>query len=396
MQNPTMVARVGVVLIVVALFITFAGRPAEQVTAQWSCQNPFKDAGTLRFSPELWTLTDFCKHSVPYAEIRSGGPPPDGIPPIDTPLFESVTQADEWLEPQSPLIAVEIGGDARAYPLAILIWHEIVNDTVGEVPVAITFCPLCNSAIVFDRRVGDQTLRLGVSGNLRNSDMIMWDSQTESWWQQLTGEAIVGVYTGTTLTMRGSQVVNYAEFAAQYPNGKVLSRQTGHGRSYGQNPYAGYDTTAQPFLFDGTLDPRLPATEHVLAGTIGGQAIAYPFSSLRTAGVINDTVAGVTVVAFWQDGTVSALDKASIDASRPIGTAALFNRTLDGRVLTFSRNAQGDLRDEQTQSRWNVFGIAVEGDLTGKALTREFAAPHFWFAWAAFRPETTVYGLSAK
>jgi hypothetical protein len=151
-------------------------------------------------------------------------------------------------------------------------------------------------------------------------------------------------------------------------------------------------------LFDGVIDTRLPATEHVLAGVIGGQAIAYPFRELRSAGVINDTVGGVNVVALWQNGAVSALDQALIDDSRPVGMAALYNRDLegpDGQTLTFIRDAQGVIRDEQTQSTWNVFGIAIEGSLQGKELVREVANPHFWFAWAAFRPETTIYGQAA-
>jgi hypothetical protein len=248
-------------------------------TAQNSCEDPFEGV-TRRFDMGFWTLTDFCKRSVDLNEIRSGGPPPDGIPPIDAPVFESVEDAGAWLQDQSPVIALQIEGDARAYPLAILTWHEIANDVVGGVPVAVTFCPLCNSSIVFDRRVDGQTLRLGVSGNLRNSDMVMWDDVTQSWWQQLTGEAIVGAYTGTTLTMLPSQVVGFGDFAAYFPDGQVLSRETGHTRSYGTNPYAGYETAPSPFLFDGEIDPRLPATEHVLSGLVGDAAIAYPYSLL--------------------------------------------------------------------------------------------------------------------
>lgn len=131
--------------------------------------------------------------------------------------------------------------------MAILIWHEIVNDTVGGVPVAVTFCPLCNSSLVFDRQVNGQALRFGVSGNLRKSDLIMWDEQTQSWWQQLTGEAIVGELTGTRLQLIGSQVVSFEVFRRTFPNGKVLSRQTGHDRSYGRNPYTSYDSNPRPF-----------------------------------------------------------------------------------------------------------------------------------------------------
>ncbi|PJF37153.1 MAG: hypothetical protein CUN49_01875, partial [Candidatus Thermofonsia Clade 1 bacterium] len=346
----------------------------------------------LRFSTAFWQKTDFCKHSVPYDEIFSGGPPPDGIPPIDHPKFEPLSAAEQWLSAESPVIALEIGEDARAYPLAILIWHEIVNDTVGGVPVAVTFCPLCNSAIVFDRHVDGQILRFGVSGNLRKSDLIMWDDQTQSWWQQITGEAIVGALTGTRLALISSQVVSFEAFKKAFPEGRVLSRDTGHDRSYGRNPYTGYDGNPRPFLFEGTLDTRLPATEHVLAGVVDGVPIAYPFSLLAREGVINDVVGKVPVVAFWQDGAVSALDRSEIDKSRRIGMAALYERTVDGRKLTFELGKDGLPRDLETGSIWNVFGRATEGALAGTQLVRAFANPHFWFAWAAFQPETRVYG----
>ncbi len=362
-----------------------------QQHAQSTCDDPF-NGRQPRFSLRFWTLTDFCKTRVDLTEIFSGGPPPDGIPPIDDPVFESVDEARAWLQDQSPVIALEINGDARAYPLAILIWHEIANDVVGDVPVAVTFCPLCNSAIVFDRRVEDKTLRLGVSGLLRNSDMVMWDNVTQSFWQQLTGEAIVGAYVGTQLPLVPSQVVGFGDFAAEYPDGRVLSRETGHNRSYGRNPYVGYDSSVEPFLFQGETDPRLPALEHVLAGIVGNQPIAYPFSVLSKRRVVNDTVGGVNVVAFWQDGAVSALDAATIDNSRVIGTAALYWRTLNDQTLTFSIDDDGLIRDVQTQSVWNVFGRAIEGELAGQQLQRAIAGPHFWFAWAAFRPQTLIYG----
>ncbi len=368
---------------------------AHPARAQSSCGDPFAESGTPAFPTSYWAKTDFCKHSVAYTEIRSGGPPPDGIPPIDLPQFESIKDASTWLQKQSPVIALEIDGNARAYPLAVLIWHEIANDTVGGVPVAVTFCPLCNSSIVFDRRVGGRTLRFGVSGNLRNSDLIMWDDVTQSWWQQFTGEAIVGSYTGTKLTYISSQVVGFADFAARYPQGRVLSRQTGYTRSYGESPYSGYDSNPQPFLFDGTLDKRLPATSHVLGALVAGKAVAYPFDILSKQRVINDTVAGVEVVAFWQPGAVSALDAASIDRSRDMGMAALYNRNLNGQVLTFKVDEQGAIRDEQTGSGWNVFGYSTDGKLVNQQLQHEISGPYFWFAWAAFRPETSVYGLKS-
>ncbi len=356
--------------------------------AQMSCDDP--PIATSRIS-SVWDKTDFCKYQDGvYDEIISGGVPRDGIPPIDNPEFESIEAADEWLEPQSPVIALVVGDAARVYPLAILTRHEIVNDVIGDVPVAVTFCPLCNSAIVFDRRVDGETLRFGVSGLLRNSDLIMWDDRTQSWWQQFTGEGIVGEYTGRQLEWLPSQIVGFGAFAEQYPDGQVLSRQ---GRSYGTNPYVGYDSDTQPFLFVGDLDDRLFPTERVLAGIVGGQPVAYPFSVLAEERVINDTVGGQAVVAFWQPGAASALDLSRIDDSQDVGMAALFSRKLDDQTLSFYLDDHGLIRDTQTESQWNVFGTTVAGELAGQQLRQVLAAPHFWFAWAAFRPETIVYGL---
>ncbi len=342
---------------------------------------------------EFWTLTDFCKTTVPIGEIISGGPPPDGIPPIDNPSFESIESASAWLQPQSPVLVFAHNGIARAYPLAIMTRHEIVNDEIDGLPIAVTYCPLCNSGIVFERRIEDVTIRLGVSGLLRNSDMVMWDDVSQTWWQQFTGEGIVGQYAGETLTMLSSAMVGFGAFVEQYPEGEVLTRESGYGTNrYGSNPYFGYDSTTQPFLFLGTPDPRLPATERVLAGVIGGEPIAYPFTVLSVMRVINDGVGGKPVVAFWQSGATSALDDSNIDASRDVGMAMLFSATLDDVTYTF-RYADGQILDDQTNSVWNVFGAAIEGELAGAQLRQELAAPHFWFAWAAFKPDTRIYEL---
>ena len=176
--------------------------------------------------------TDFSRHTVPYGEILSGGPPRDGIPPLDDPKFTTAKDASAWLGDQEPVIAFELNDDARAYPLQILTWHEIVNDLVGGVPVSATFCPLCNAAIVFDRRLDGTVYDFGTSGNLRNSDLIMWDRQTESWWQQFTGQGIVGELAGKKLTMLTASIISFSDFRAASPDGKVLSRDTGFSRPY--------------------------------------------------------------------------------------------------------------------------------------------------------------------
>lgn len=380
-------------LFVFLLALPLVGITALPLHAQLSCDlppAPLNDPAALRRLQIVWDKTDFCIfNAAAFAEIISGGVPRDGIPPIDNPTFESVESASEWLQPQSPVIAVQLQAEARAYPLGILTRHEIVNDVIGDTPIAVTFCPLCNSALVFDRRYDGQVLRLGVSGLLRNSDLVMWDDLTQTWWQQFTGEGLVGTYTGALLTLLPSQVVSFGAFAEQFPHGQVLQPA---GSGYNRNPYVGYDSSPQPFLFRGMPDPRLHPTERVLAGVIGGQPMAYPFATLEQERVINDTIGSREVVIFWQPGAASALDKSLIDESRDVGMAAMYSRRVDSRLLSFTINADGVIHDEQTGSAWNVFGQAVAGPLLGTQLALEFAAPHFWFAWAAFQPETLIYG----
>ncbi|MGH9172708.1 MAG: DUF3179 domain-containing protein, partial [Vicinamibacterales bacterium] len=251
----------------------------------------------LRVSTSGWS-TDFSRHDVPLEEIISGGPGKDGIPAIDGPKFEAVA-AVGWLEPQEPVIAFGIGDDWRAYPIQILVWHEIVNDTVADVPVTITFCPLCHTAIAFHRRVGDRVLDFGTTGNLRHSDLVMYDRQTESWWQQATGHAIVGELAGTQLEFLPSQLISWDAFRVAHPQGRVLSRDTGHIRDYGSNPYAGYDEAdSDPFLLeDKTLiDGRLSPKVRILGLIIDDEPVAYPFPLLVEHPVVNDEVGRKPIV----------------------------------------------------------------------------------------------------
>ena len=342
-----------------------------------------------RLKPSEWD-TDFSLHTVPYGEIRFVIPR-DNIPSIDAPAFVAPDEAGEWLADVEPVVALDVGGDARAYPLQILTWHEIVNDEVGGLPVAVTFCPLCNSAIAFDRRLDGDLLEFGVSGNLRNSDLVMYDWQTQSWWQQFTGEGIVGKHAGRALEHLPSLLISFADFRAAHPEGKVLSRETGYSRNYGVNPYIGYDTSGgTPFLFGGKIDDRLPPVERVIAVSAGGVDVAIPLSVLQDAVVVNYTLGGRDIAVFFKTGTASALDAAVIADARDVGSAAAFDAELDGRRLTFGA-ADGAIRDDQTGSAWSMLGRAVEGELAGKALTPLAHGNHFWFAWAAFKPDTLVY-----
>ena len=273
-------------------------------------------AGLTVASPEFWRNewpeTNFEKTSVEdWVDILSGGPPKDGIPALSDPSFVKV--ADKTgIEPREPVITVEVDGAVpRAYPIRYLTWHEIVNDTVGGIPVAVTFCPLCNSGITFDRRVGGQVLTFGVSGKLRFSDMVMYDRETQSWWQQAIGEAIVGDLTGTELEQLPSWMESYAEFSTRNPDGLVMA-EPNYPRDYGRNPYVSYDSSNRPFLYSGELPPHdIPALVRVVR--VGDRA--WPLTRLQ-AGEVSE--AGVVIS--WAAGQASALDTVRIGEGKDVGT----------------------------------------------------------------------------
>ena len=345
---------------------------------------------SARFRTAGWR-TDFSRHTVPYSEILSGGVPRDGIPPIDDPRFVTQSDANEYVEDQEPVVVFEANGEAKAYPLQILTWHEIVNDEVGGIPVSVTYCPLCNSAVAFDRRLDGVVYDFGTSGNLRNSDLIMWDRQTESWWQQLTGEAIVGELAGRVLTFLPAALVSYRDFKQDNPEGLVLSRETGYSRDYGSNPYTGYDKAdSHPFLYDGVADDRLPPKERVVTVTVGDADVAFPYSVLAAEGAVNYELNGQALAVFHVPGTTSALDGRSISESRDVGGTGVFDPSAAGEALTF-RVEDGNIVDEETGSTWTVLGRAVEGPMAGEQLRPIVHGDHFWFAWAAFKPGTHVY-----
>ena len=362
---------------------------------------PFTDtearvANALRFSFPLIVPE---RRTVDLAELAQGAPP-DGIPAIDNPKFASFEEVREWLDDQEPVVSLEVNGDARAYPLQILLWHEIVNDTVGETPVLVTFCPLCNTALSFDRRVGGEERVFGVSGFLRRSDLIMFDRQTETLWQQIGGDAIVGVDASKRLDFLPSPIVSFADFRETYPEGVVMTRNTGFGSRYanlyGENPYTGYDRIGSRTIFGVSEfdDSRLDAKERVLTVEVDGDAIAFPFSVLSEQVVIEADVGGQPVVAFWQPGALSALDATFIIGSANVGAAAAYAPLPDGEQLTFEAR-DGKIVDTQSGSTWNVLGLATDGPMAGRSLEPIVSANHFWFAWSVFQPDTRVVGLGA-
>jgi hypothetical protein len=350
------------------------------------------DGGSVSvpFVTDGWR-TDFSKHSVPLDEIMSGGPPKDGIPAIDRPKFDSVSEADRWLGDREPIVVFERDGEVRGYPWQVLIWHEIVNDEVGGLPVSITYCPLCNTAIAFDRRVDSMLLDFGTTGKLRHSDLVMYDRQTETWWQQATGEAIIGELTGTVLTFLSAPTVSWSDFKREYPDAKVLNRDTGHRRPYGTSPYNGYDT-GDPWLFRGRSDNRLPTMARVVVVKSGDAAVVYPMETLAKEKAVNHEVGETPVTVFYRGGTASAVDAQQIEEGRDVGAAAAYLRTVDGHALTFRADGDG-FRDEETGTRWTFFGEAIDGPLAGRKLEPAVHYIPFWFAWAAFAPDTPVYGM---
>ena len=337
--------------------------------------------------------TDFSISSIDYAEIQPSVPR-DGIPSIDAPVFESIEAARSWMDGRAPVIALEIAGDARAYPLSILLWHEIVNDVVGGRPLLVTFCPLCHTALVYDRTLDGVEQEFGNTGSLRFADMVMYDRGTESWWQQATGKAIVGERSGWKLDFVGSQVLSLDDFASAWPAGQVLSRDTGQRRDYGSNPFLGYDDADErPGRYQGSIDGRLAPKERVITlGDPDTEAIAFSYADLARSGVVHETWSGQPVVVFWAPGTASTFDSPVIGLGEEDGSAGVFSPVVDGQELAFEwLGPSGPITDGATGSSWSVTGRAVSGPLAGTQLEPVIHGNHFWFSWAAFTPQIRVW-----
>ena len=283
-----------------------------------------------RANPEIWKRsgweqTDFSKTSIDFKEILSGGPPKDGIPSIDKPKFTTISEAKD-IGPKEPVITLNLNGQARAYPLRVLIWHEIVNDQIGDIPVTITFCPLCNAAIVFDRRVKGKVLDFGTTGLLRKSDLVMYDRQTQSWWQQFTGKAIVGAMLNTRLTMIPSRIESFEKYKQRFPRGKVLVPNNVYMRNYGANPYASYDTMPRPFLFSGDLPKDINPMARIIVFMAGGKKRAVSLKLLSERKKLK--IADVTLT--WSAGQNSALDTSRIARGRDVGNVVVQADTATG------------------------------------------------------------------
>lgn len=342
------------------------------------------------------TALDRSRHSVPLYRILidtfQGGAVPldiasaefirkskDLIPPLTSPLYSKVSETD-WLSDEDLVLGFVEGTDARAFPIRILNFHEIVNETIGGRPVLISYCPLCRSGLVFDRRVDDRLLTFGNTGALYESDLVMYDHQTDSFWFQVSGEAIVGSLTGTRLVLLPSLLLPWKEWRALYPASLILSQKTGFDRPYDTNPFLGYDELGTPpgfpvHRFDSRLDPK----DKVLGVEYKGKRRAYALSRLGDA-VVMDTLAGQAVVVFsMRTGPAGAVYAPSVESQR----------------LTFALK-DWKIMDRQTRSIWNLAGQAVAGPLAGQRLSSLPARNTFWFAWVAAFPDTSLYGSSAR
>ncbi len=303
------------------------------------------NSGNQTFTTREIMITDGVKHSVPLDEILGGGPPKDGIPSIDSPQFVSFSDAGKFLKDSEPGIALEINGEARFYPFQILVWHEIVNDTINGQRVLVTYCPLCLSGIVFDPVVQGERVAFGTSGKLWNSNLVMYDRKTDSLWSQILGEAIVGEMTSTQLKVLSSDMIRFGEFKKQHPQGTVLSRDTGATRFYGQDLYGDYYTTPGTYFPVGKKDDRLGDKDFILGIVINGKAKAYWPEAVKKAGEITDQFSGKTIVARYEK---------DIDA-----------------VRLFSAEGGSASGGEKELIRINPFGA-------------------FWFSWVAAHPETEL------
>jgi len=319
--------------------------------------------------------------------------PRDTILAISDPSFTSISNLTVEIDPREPVIVVEVNGDARAYPLDILLQHEIVNDDIGGVPIVVTFCPLCNSAVAFERTVSGTLREFGISGFLRKSDLVMYDNVSETMWQQVTGEGLVGDDAGTVLKQVPVQTVSFETFTASFEDGLVLDRPDLPEIDYDAPPYAGYDEedNQSPFLFYEIPDRRIHVVERVSAVDIGSGPAAYAFSFLNEFPVVNDLLGDTPVAIFFDDKTESAFARAASDERvNTVGSSTMFFRYLDDRVLTFAQQSDGSIIDNETGSTWDRFGLAVSGALQGQELVPVIHGDHFWFAWSAFKPETRL------
>ncbi len=318
--------------------------------------------------------TNGIKHLIPLDKIKGGGPPKDGIPSIDNPVFANV-DASHFMSDSDVVIGLEIDGESKAYPIFILVWHEIVNDRVGNTPVSVTYCPLCYTNQVFERIIDGQEVEFGTSGKLYNSNLLMYDRLTESYWSQALGMAVKGELTGYKLNLIPFDVITWGDWKKIHPDTLVLTTDTGHIRSYATDPYGNYYTEPRIMFPVEHSDDRMHPKEIILGFNQGDTYKAYKQNDIETNIIVNDSVGEIPVML------VSLFSQ----------NARAFDRTVDGNVLDF-QYVQNKIVDVQTNSEWSYDGMSISGDHRGKQLERIPIEPGFWFEWVAFHPNTLVFG----
>lgn len=327
-------------------------------------------------------------------ELTDGGPPPDGIPSIDKPVFLGNEKIEEWLSGRDPVVVLKGKNQVKAYPLQILIWHEIVNDYLDGNAVSVTYSALSNSVVAMDRQARGRTLVFGTTGKLYKGTSVLYDRQTRSYWLHYSGVCVNGRMAGTQLELLPVSVTSFREFKSSFPQGRVLSRYTGHRRRYGRNPYVGYGRPDErPLLFLGEeLDNRVLPKEKVIGVKSNHRVMAYPYSLFygQNREVIHDELEGLEIVVFFARGTNSPLDAASISFSRDIGSGGVYSPYVGGERLHFYAGEEGFL-DKQTGSTWSMLGKCLQGRYKGRELKVIKHHDTFWFAWSTFFPETQVY-----
>ncbi len=313
--------------------------------------------------------------TIPVTEVLDGGPGKDGIPALINPNFETV-QTVNYLQDTDLVIGYKQGDDVRAYPHAILDWHEIINDNVGSVSVAVTYCPLTGTGIGWNRVLDHSETTFGVSGLLYNTNLIPYDRETNSNWSQILNESVNGSLVGKKADLIQLFETDWDTWKALYPNSMVLSTNTGFSRTYGQSPYGDYNTNNDRFLFPVPKDPRLPSKERVLAIVDDRDAKAYRFDNFSVSHMIVDSFKGKTYAVVGNQNFIVAFELESDTIN--LEFEYVFN---DSEILLIDNEG----------NEWNVFGEAVSGIRSGSKLKSAASFMGFWFSIPAFY-DTVIYG----
>lgn len=316
--------------------------------------------------------------SIPANRVFDGGPGKDGIPAlVDPDMVESNAELS-YLDDDDLVLGIKIGDDIRAYTHPVLDWHEIINDEIGGIPMAITYCPLTGTGFGWGREVNGQVTTFGVSGLLYNSNLIPYDRATDSNWSQMLSESVNGVNIGQNPVFYPLLETTWKQWKAWYPNTVVTSSNTGISRRYGDYPYGDYRESSNLIFPVENSDDRLHRKERVLGVRLGNQVKAYTIASFGDGKIIEDELTGQRIVSVGSNAenwAVSFLDPA-----------------IDGTRLEFELTADGpNILVDQFSNTWNVFGEAVSGPNEGALLEKPESFIGFWFAWAAFFPTVELY-----